>query len=271
VWFKIIAPVGSGVKPRIRKMPKNREPLILAIETSTRAGSVSLARGVDVLSAVLGDGASSHSTDLIENIERVLREGDAKLSDIDLFAVSVGPGSFTGLRIGLATVKAFAACVQKPCLPVSTLAAIAQAAGDSERTVSILPAGRGEVYAQAFSVCGDVVLELDGASHIKPGELLGKYGHVRTIRWAGEGAHQQIETLRQSPVGNWISPGEGESAEGQGGWSVAPQPEHLANSVAVLALIDYRDGKATDPSELRANYVRASDAEIHQRWLQLNS
>ena len=271
MWFKIIALVGSGVKPRIRKMLEDREPLILAIETSTRAGSVSLARGVEVLSAVLGDGASSHSTDLIENIERVLREGNAKLSDIDLFAVTVGPGSFTGLRIGLATVKAFGACLKKPCLPVSTLAAIAHAAGDSEMTASILPAGRGEVYAQAFSVRAEIVSALDTASHLKPAELLEKYGNARTLRWAGEGAHQHLATLRRGGIVNWITSGEGEPAGAQVGWSVAPQPTYLANSVAFLALTDYRDGKAIDTSQLRANYVRASDAETNQRWLQLNS
>jgi tRNA threonylcarbamoyladenosine biosynthesis protein TsaB len=249
-------------------MLENREPLILAIETSTRAGSVSLARGREVLSAVMGDVASSHSTDLLDNIQRALGEGHAKLSDIDLFAITVGPGSFTGLRIGLATVKAFAVCVQKPCAAVSTLAAIAHAGGDSERTVSILPAGRGEVYAQAFSVRGEIVSALDGASHLKPNELLETYGNVRTIRWAGEGAHQQIETLRQGGAGNWISPGEEELAGAQEGWRLARQTEHLANSVAVLALTDYRDGRATDASGLRANYVRASDAEIHRRWLQ---
>jgi tRNA A37 threonylcarbamoyladenosine modification protein TsaB len=134
-----------------------------------------------------------------------------------------------------------------------------------------LPAGRGEVYAQAFSVRGEIVSALDSASHIRPGELLEKYGHVRRIKWAGEGAHQHIETLRQSIVGNWISPLEEESAGTQVGWTVAPQAEYLANSVAHLALTDYRAGKATDASELRANYVRASDAEIHQRWLQQNS
>jgi tRNA threonylcarbamoyladenosine biosynthesis protein TsaB len=265
VWFKIIAPVGSGVKPRIRKMAEKREPLILAIETSTRAGSVSLACGAEVLSAVLGDGASSHSTDLMDNVERVLREGSATLADTDLFAVTVGPGSFTGLRIGLATVKAFAVCVQKPCAAVSTLAAIAHAGGDSERTVSILPAGRGEVYAQAFSVRGEIVSALDSASHIKPGELLEKYGSAPTITWAGEGAHQHLEILRAGGVGKWVSPGEG------GGWKLAPQTEHLAISVAVLALTDYRAGKVTEAGQLRANYVRASDAEINQRWLQQNS
>jgi len=247
-------------------MPENREPLILAIETSTRAGSVSLARGAEVLSAVLGNGASSHSSDLIENIERVLHETGANLFDIDLFAVTVGPGSFTGLRIGLATVKAFAISVEKPSVAVSTLAAIAHAAGESERTISILPAGRGEVYAQAFSVRAEIVSALDSASHIKPVELLQKYGSAQTIRWAGEGAHQLLAILRGG-AGNWISAGEGEPA----GWSLAPQSEHLAKSVAALALTDYRDGKATRASELQADYVRASDAEINQRWSQLNT
>jgi len=251
-------------------MREKREPLILAVETSTRAGSVSLARGGEILSAVLGDASTSHSMDLIDNIERVLRKGNAKLFDVDLFAVTVGPGSFTGLRIGLATVKAFAVCVQRPCLPVSTLAAVAHAAGDSETTVSILPAGRGEVYAQAFSVRGEIVQALDGAVHIKPSELVERYGKERPIRLAGEGAHQHIETFRLRAVEHRIGCGEGESTETQMAWSLAAQPEYLANSVAALALSDYRDGKATDASSLRANYVRASDAEIHERWLQQN-
>src|SRR6266849_5451739 len=188
------------------------ELLILAVETSTRAGSVSLSRGEEVLGAALGNASASHSTDLLDNIESVLREGNTRLSDIDLFAVTVGPGSFTGLRIGLATVKAFAVCVQKPCAAVSTLAAIAHAAGASETTVSVLPAGRGEVYAQAFSVRGEIVQALDGASHIKPSELVETYGKVRPIRLAGEGAHQHSETFRQGAVENWLGLLEEESA-----------------------------------------------------------
>lgn len=243
-------------------MREKGEPLILAVETSTRAGSVSLARGGEVLGAVSGDGLSSHSTDLIDNIERVLSQGRAELFDVDLFAVTVGPGSFTGLRIGLATVKAFAVCVQKPCAPVSTLAAVAHAAGDSESTLAILPAGRGEVYAQAFSVRGEIVLALDRAAHLKPSDIVERYGAAGTLRLAGEGAHQHIETLRRR--------GEGESAGGRMGWTLAPQPEYLANSVAGLALSAYREGKVTDAEELRANYVRASDAEINEQWLQQN-
>ncbi len=233
-------------------MSHMRAPLILAVETSTRAGSVSLILGEEVLGAALGDASSSHSTDLIENIQSVLREGNARLLDIDLFAVTVGPGSFTGLRIGLATVKAFAVCVQKPCAPVSTLAAIAHGAGDSELTVSILPAGRGEVYAQAFSVHREIVDVLDDAAHVKPGDLVERYRKARAITLAGEGAHQHFQTIR----------------EGDLGWRLAPQPEHLANSVAVLALAAYRRDDLVSAGALVANYVRASDAEINERWLQ---
>src|ERR1051326_6657944 len=89
--------------------PVKDRPLILAIETATRAGGVALARGEEVLVSITGDAAVSHSTNLIEMIDGVLRDAGVTLAQVDLFAVAQGPGSFTGLRIGLATVKAFAA------------------------------------------------------------------------------------------------------------------------------------------------------------------
>src|SRR5205085_9685024 len=106
----------------------NPEPLILAIETATRAGSVAVARGETLLSCREGDASVSHSTNLIEIIDAVLSEAGAQLSDVDVFAVAVGPGSFTGLSIGLATVKAFAEGNQRLIVGISTLAAGAYAA-----------------------------------------------------------------------------------------------------------------------------------------------
>src|SRR6266404_501864 len=176
-------------------MSDEKEPLILAIETATRAGSVALARGGVILSAASGDASASHSTDLIESIDGILQNAAAVLSEIDLFAAAVGPGSFTGLRIGLATIKSFAMCTGKDCAGVSTLAAIAHAAGASQRTLSLLPAGRGELFAQLFSVNGQV-RELDVAAHLSLPAILEKYGGARELRWAGEGAQLQAETLR---------------------------------------------------------------------------
>src|ERR1041385_8227775 len=109
----------------LRAESSNPEPLILAIETATRAGSVAVARGGSVLALREGDASISHSMNLIEMIDAVLREAGALLADVDVFAVAVGPGSFTGLRIGLATMKAFAEVNQGPVVGISTLAAIA--------------------------------------------------------------------------------------------------------------------------------------------------
>src|SRR5215813_13565691 len=161
-------------------------PIILAIETATRAGSVAVSHGEEILAFTSGEASSSHLTDLIENIDQVLREAGLELSDVDLFAAANGPGSFTGLRIGLATVKSMAVAMGKKCMGVSTLAAVAHAAGESERTVAMLPAGRGEVFAQMFSVIGDEVTAFDEAMHISPQALLLKYSGYDTIVWAGE-------------------------------------------------------------------------------------
>jgi tRNA threonylcarbamoyladenosine biosynthesis protein TsaB len=245
-------------------------PIILAIETATRAGSVAISRGEEILASTTGDASSSHSTDLIENIDRILRDGSLELRDVDLFAAAIGPGSFTGLRIGLATVKSLAVATNKKCVGVSTLAAVAHAAGDSERTVALLPAGRGEVFAQMFSVIGGEVSSFDQAMHISPQTLLSKYGGYDKIKWAGEGAHAQLELLRaeaqrrgmpfnvSTEADGWsVAPNNEKIAE-----SVAPNNEKIAESVALLGLTACRAGLITEAQELHADYVRPSDAEL---------
>jgi tRNA threonylcarbamoyladenosine biosynthesis protein TsaB len=239
--------------------PPQDAPLILAIETATRAGSVAVSRGEEILASTTGDASSSHSTDLIENVDRMLRASQLELDDIDLFAAAIGPGSFTGLRIGLATVKSLAVATNKKCIGVSTLAAVAHAAGNSKQTVALLPAGRGEVFAQMLSVSGHEVAALDEAMHLSPQMLLSKYGSHETITWAGEGAHAQLELLRAETERRGIP----FNLSGDGnGWSVAPENTRIAESVAQLASREYRAGRITEPEDLRANYVRPSDAEM---------
>src|SRR2546423_6166118 len=158
-------------------MSSDSSPLILAIETATRAGSVSLVCGREIISSIAGDASSSHSSDLIQNVQTVLEAAGKELTDVALFAAAQGPGSFTGLRIGLATIKALAVSTGRKCVGVSTLAAIARAAGDSRRTVSLLPAGRGELFAQMFAVSARAVEVLDAPAHLSVDALLKRYGH----------------------------------------------------------------------------------------------
>jgi tRNA threonylcarbamoyladenosine biosynthesis protein TsaB len=237
------------------------QPIILAIETATRAGSVAIARGEGVLASRSGDASSSHSQDLIENIDAVLQAAEVELSAVDLFAAAIGPGSFTGLRIGLATVKSLAMSLERKCVGVSTLGAVSHAAGASERTVALLPAGRGEVFAQMFAVHDDVVEPLDEPAHISPNALVAKYGSYPQLTWAGEGAHAQLELIRSEARAKGIDLKVG-GQQNTNGWMLAPPTARLAEDVARLAFREWRKGNVMDAGELRANYVRASDAEI---------
>lgn len=224
------------------------QPLILAIETATLSGSLALTRGDELIASASGDPAVSHSNTLLADLDKLLSETTFKLGDIDLFAVAAGPGSFTGLRIGIATVKALAATLARSCAAVPTLHAVALAGGASEHSVALLPAGRGEVFAQLFSVSADAVTALDEPTHISPQKMIDKYGSLETALWCGEGAHAQRELIEISAAGKQ--------------WRIAPRTENLAPYVAALALRNFRQDLLVAPDALQAIYVRPSDAEL---------
>jgi tRNA threonylcarbamoyladenosine biosynthesis protein TsaB len=225
------------------------EPLILAVETATLAGSIALMRGEEVIGSSSGDPAISHSNTLLADLDQLLAGTKIKLPEIDLFAVAAGPGSFTGLRIGIATVKALAATLVRPCAAIPTLQAIALAGGASKASVALLPAGRGEVFAQLFSVANDgAVTALDEPSHIAPQKMIDKYGSLESVLWCGAGAIAQRELIEDSSAGKECR--------------IASQPENLARYVAALALRSFRAGQLVAPDALQAIYVRPSDAEL---------
>ena len=114
-------------------------PLILSVETATLSGSVALSRGDEILGVVSGDASISHSNTLLGDVDKLLTQTNIALPEIDLFAVATGPGSFTGLRIGIATTKALAATLDRPTAGIPTLEAVALAGGVSEVAVALLP------------------------------------------------------------------------------------------------------------------------------------
>jgi tRNA threonylcarbamoyladenosine biosynthesis protein TsaB len=222
------------------------EPLILSVETATLSGSVALSRGELVLAAFAGDSGISHSNTLLNDIDKLLSEAQVDLSDIDLFAVATGPGSFTGLRIGIATVKALAATLERPCAGIPTLQAVALAAGESPHSVALLPAGRGEVFAQLFSVTKDgFVTSLDEATHISPQRLIEKYGALKSVLWCGDGAIANKALIETKSRGR-----------------IAPPILVLARHIASLALTRFGEKQLEQPDALQAIYVRPSDAEL---------
>src|SRR5882672_9645855 len=114
-------------------------PLILSLETATLGGSIFLGRGNEPLAARTGSPEVSQSASLLNDINDTLVEAGVTLREVKLFACASGPGSFTGLRIGIATLKALAASLHQPCAGIPTLQAVAHAAGPSSATVALLP------------------------------------------------------------------------------------------------------------------------------------
>jgi tRNA threonylcarbamoyladenosine biosynthesis protein TsaB len=248
-------------------------PLILSLETATLGGSIFLGRGTQQLAARNGDPEVSQSASLLSDINEALKEAGISLDEVSLFACASGPGSFTGLRIGIATLKALAASLKRPGVGIPTLQAVALAAGASQATVALLPAGRGEVFAQMFSVSSDgTVVELDAPAHLSPQRMLERYAALSNLIWAGSGAHLQRELLEGHAQQNGIVFAEVANAAhvesqgpGSGLWRLAPLEANLARHVAALALHRFASDKIQSPHSLHAIYVRPSDAELNQQ------
>jgi tRNA threonylcarbamoyladenosine biosynthesis protein TsaB len=213
----------------------------------------------------------SHSTDLLYKIQQNLQTAGCTLSDVNLFAAASGPGSFTGLRIGLATVKSFAATLGRPSAGIPTLEAVAYAASPSELTVALLPAGRGELFSQLFSVeTNGSVVALDEAAHLKPAEVFAKYTNLKQVTWAGEGSILQSAALRDHALTHGLKFFDDSSKRDVGtrreGWTIAPACSHLAVAVAAIARSEFEQGTTVSAGDLGAIYVRPSDAELNQKW-----
>ena len=266
-------PRGSADDDGAAARPAPDQTLVLAVDTATDARSVCVARGRQILSLVCERQAGAGASLVLPVIDEALRRAGVVFGEVELFGVAAGPGSFTGLRAGIATVKAFAAVSGRPVVPVPTLHAVALSAGASRRTVAALPAGRGEVFAQllAVSEAGDV-RELSGPMHVSPASLVERAAEWGgDLSWAGGGAQAHRELISEAASrsgGEWREPSGGEKIVRTGAgrvWALAPQSDSYSEQVARLSLISSEKGVAILADEVRALYVRPSDAELMER------
>ena len=133
------------------------DSLLLSIESATRVMSVAVLDGESLLAEISTFDERVHSERLLPAVDQLLEIADLSLDEIQAFAVSIGPGSFTGLRIGLATLKGLAFGSDRPAVAVPTLAALTLAAsGASGPVVALLDARRDEVYAACLATPGDL-------------------------------------------------------------------------------------------------------------------
>ena len=129
---------------------KNNGRIILAIETALHPGSVSLLRDFEEIDFRVGSAEVSRSEDLLSIISELLEKNQIHQKQIDLIGVSLGPGSFTGVRVGLATAKGLALGIGCECVGVSTLEILAAAAEKKGKIRSVISGGRGEAFYQDF-------------------------------------------------------------------------------------------------------------------------
>jgi len=218
--------------------------LLLVTDTSGKNGFVGLARvaesgEVEVIDEVPLVGGT-FSAQLVPQIAGLLDKHSFHKNQIDAFLVVSGPGSFTGLRVGLAAIKALAEILHKPIVPVSLLEVVALAAGKQRKVLAVLDAGRGEIFAGEYEV-GDQSAQLIRQQVLPKQELLSSVvgGFVLATPEA---------TLA--------------SAIEESGVSVITVEKCCAETIARLGWQKLQAGKTVSPEQLDANYIRRSDAEI---------
>lgn len=163
--------------------------MILAIDTTTFTGSIALLKDKKLIAEVDIDSSSTYSERLLPAVDFLLKTNQLSIQDMDGFAVSVGPGSFTGIRIGLSTVKSFSYASGKPVAGVSTLKALAEKLRRSQAHLlcPLLDAKKGEVYAALFESKGDKLLEVIPQGAYSPDRFFSLLPSHRIISFIGNG------------------------------------------------------------------------------------
>jgi tRNA threonylcarbamoyladenosine biosynthesis protein TsaB len=226
---------------------------ILGIDTSTPCGSVGLIHDDRVISEYILNIPVTHSERLLSAIELVLREARCAIGDLDGWAISLGPGSFTGVRIGVSTVKGLAFATQKPVAGVSTLDVLASQISPTLYLICpIIDARKREVYTAFYRYAeGTVLTRQSEYEAIGPEDLI-KRIEEPTI-FIGDGVKTYGDGLRNVLASLAIFP---------------PAPLHVphGSTVAKLGLELLRNGESLDLASFKPLYVRPSEAEM--KWLQ---
>lgn len=220
---------------------------ILAVDSTATAASVAITEDGALLAEYTVLNGNTHSETLLPMVESALEVFGMSVSEIDLFALSEGPGSFTGVRIGAATVKGLAFGTGKPCVGVSTLEALAyNLVGYRGLICPVMNARRSQVYTAVFRSDGERLERLSEDSAMAISELdalLAEYGEG--VRFCGDGYDITLPALKLCEA--------------------IPTPTRQrmqsAYSVAVCAMRKYGEGGAVTDAALVATYLRPSQAE----------
>lgn len=224
---------------------------ILAIETSTMLGGVAVAdENTGLVAETRLNVKTTHSERLMSIIDYTLKESMLSLDDIDAFAVSIGPGSFTGLRIGLSTAKGLSYARGKPLITIPTLDAFAWNFPLSGHPVCLmLDARRNEVYTAVYRWKENSFDKMVEEISVKPEEILKSL--QGTVLFSGEGVLLYVEMIKEIMKERALfAPTD----------KMVPSP----SNVAMLGISKALKHEYTDPAEAVPFYIRRSEAEV--KW-----
>lgn len=219
--------------------------LILAADTTGKFGSIALARceadGTCEAIEVVGLTGGTFSAQMVPEIAALLRKHNFSKRDIDALAAASGPGSFTGLRVGLAAIKGLAEVLQKPIAAVSLLEIVAGASDATGTVWAALDAGRNEVYLGEYKLGGEVELQSE---------------RLLTHDEFGEACRGQVVVTPDADVAELARANALEVREIE-----RPRSDLIAKAGWRKIL----QGRTVSPEGLEANYIRRSDAEIFSK------
>lgn len=219
---------------------------LIAIETATMVGSIAIIDDEKVISEFTLNVKATHSEKLMAAIDHLLNVSGLGLDDMDGIAVSIGPGSFTGLRIGLSTAKGLSYALKKPLISISTLDALALNLPFSKYLVCpFLDARKGEVYAALYKNSEKTTDDMA----VSPPSLIEMIKEDTVF--LGDGIATYRDFLKEQLMDIYHE---------------APLPLQLpkASNIAMLALKRLKNGDLDDPFTLAPRYIRKSEAEI--KW-----
>jgi len=221
---------------------------ILAVDTTTPCGSVALLEDSRLCGEVNLESPSTHSERLLPSVDFVLKSKRLTISDLDAFAIAAGPGSFTGIRIGLSLIKSFAFSSGKHIAPVSALEALALKLSHphSRLLCPMLDARKGEVYAALFESKKDRLVEVVPQGVYGPDQFLALLPAHRIIAFIGSGAElyrdKIFEYLRDKS-------------------RFSHRACFIAYEVGLLGFQILKEGRGVSSQDLRPLYFRKSQAE----------
>jgi tRNA threonylcarbamoyladenosine biosynthesis protein TsaB len=236
---------------------KDDEPVILAMDTSSKATSLAIARGEKLLRSTTADHSDSRSERLWSDIESLLSGTGFTIDEVELFAVCVGPGGFTGLRVGVAASKGLAQAAGRPVVGVTSLEAVALEARPSRSVCAMVNAYKGDVYWQLFSFeDGSMPLPRSAPQVSSQGKIIESVAGIDDLVIVSDDsvAGGDIEALEEKFKDAYKSNAPRLRVKRCAGVRV--------EKVAQLGFMKYVRGEAATPAGLRACYVRPAEAEV---------